>query len=114
MKRMLRTVAVLIAVGLSSQHAQAVRGFLSGNKLYDYITGSDVTLQQDAVGYVGGVADAEESTPNKPRFCMPEQVSRGQARDIVRNYLSAHPELRHYSASSLVVNSFIAAFPCPK
>ena len=108
----LRTLAVLIGIGFSSQHTQA-GVFLSGNTLYGYINGSNPYDQNDALGFISGIADAE-TTLDKQRFCMPDQVSRGQAKDIVTNYLSAHPELRHYSAAYLAVTSFIAAFPCRK
>jgi hypothetical protein len=38
---------------------------------------------------------------------MPKAVARQQAIDVARQFLTAHPELRHLSAASLVVGALI-------
>ena len=45
---------------------------------------------------------------------MTHGVTLSQILDVANQYLAAHPELRHYNASYLVITSFITAFPCTK
>lgn len=62
------------------------------------------------LGYVSGVDDAEAGDD----ICVPEEVTRSQARDIVVRYLQANQELRNYSAASLVRDALFAVFPCKR
>ena len=44
--------------------------------------------------------------------CAPQKVTLGQIADIVCRHLTAHPETRQMSATDLVTESFVKAFPC--
>lgn len=45
-------------------------------------------------------------------YCNPAEVELRQHRDIVVNYLLAHPERRHETARGLALDAFREAFPC--
>jgi hypothetical protein len=45
-------------------------------------------------------------------ICIPNGVTGGQMIAIIRNYLQAHPENRHWPAASLVWNALIEKYPC--
>ena len=47
------------------------------------------------------------------RACIPKGVSAIQTKDIVKNWLQAHPEQRHYAAYTTVARIVAEAFPCP-
>lgn len=47
-----------------------------------------------------------------PHDCLPDGVKLGQLVAVVNKYVRAHPEDRHYSASSLVRRAVDIAFPC--
>ena len=113
MKLKLQAAAVLIGISLSYQNAHAGSFFLSGNDLYTYINGDNAYDKGSALGFVVGIADGEESQ-KRPRICISDQVTRGQVRDVVKKYLTEHPEQRHFTAASLVIESLMAAFPCQK
>jgi len=49
-----------------------------------------------------------------PKICLPKGATTAQLTDIVRKYLTDHPENRHYNAESLVILSVRNAFPCKK
>ena len=54
------------------------------------------------------------NTPTLPRlYCIPLTVTANQITDVVKKYLNDHPEQRHYSAVSLILDSMTNAFPCP-
>lgn len=64
-------------------------------------------------GFVSGVAHVIGSNSiNGYTACFPENVSYGQLRRVAVNHLEKHPDLLHYSASSLVAEAFATAFPC--
>jgi Rap1a immunity proteins len=46
------------------------------------------------------------------KFCAPAGGSPIQVRDIVVNYLVAHPELRQYAAPWLIQQALSAVWPC--
>ena len=43
--------------------------------------------------------------------CTPPEVAYGQIRDIVQNYLRAHPETRHESVRTLALDALKESFP---
>ena len=47
-------------------------------------------------------------------YCSPPEAELRQHRDVVVNYLLAHPERRHESARALALDAFRDAFPCLK
>ena len=47
-----------------------------------------------------------------PAICRLPGLTAIQASDVVRRYLSEHPELRHNSAASLIFVAMAEVFPC--
>jgi hypothetical protein len=45
-------------------------------------------------------------------FCPPNDITVGQAADIVFKYLDSHPEIRNIQANFLVVKAMTDAYPC--
>jgi Rap1a immunity proteins len=68
------------------------------------------------LGYVLGAYDAFNTTSrvegNIVILCPPEDLTKGQIRDIVVKYLEENPETRHESASDLVMLALSKAYPC--
>jgi hypothetical protein len=82
--------------------------FLDGNGLLSRMNDSESIPKMVALGYVQGVADVYA----RVKVCAPQNVTAGQARDVVKQYLELNPERRHYSADSLVVNALSQVWPC--
>jgi Rap1a immunity proteins len=101
MKRFIAVVFVVPAIA----HAE----FWSGNDLYTRLTSSDPVSQMLALGYIVGAADATTNVS----ICPPRGIATtGQTKDIVYQFLTAHPETRHYSADSLVNFALKQIWPC--
>jgi len=82
--------------------------FMDGNGLLSRMNDSETVPRVAALGYVQGAADVYVGT----KICMPKNVTAGQARDVVKQYLEINPEKRHYSADSLVLNALAQVWPC--
>lgn len=95
-------IALILAMS-SLAHAE----FWDGNTLLSRISGS-VGEQNVATGYVMGVADVHHNTTQ----CAPEGVTSGQIRDMVRNYLTNTPAVRHLPADLLVLHVLKGTWPC--
>lgn len=91
----------------------AASGFYSGNEIYNMCQGPGKHL-----GYIAGVWDtliAMHELDIAPKvFCSSNDVTLGQAGDVVCRYLERHPEKRHLSASSLVGSALLEAWPCAR
>jgi hypothetical protein len=68
---------------------------------------------------VEGVADAltavtslKENGYEVPSACPPKDVVVEQARDVVMQFLTAHPEIRHEAVAGHALLALQAAFPC--
>lgn len=101
MKRVLLTLALVA----TTAHAE----FYNGNELLRMMRGNS-TEQAAAYGYVVGVNDAL----HKITLCIPNGVTVGQANDVVRAYLEANPQVRHFSGDSVVAAALMAVWPCKK
>ena len=109
--------AILLAVVLCCFVASKAEAdhFYTGNKLYEWCheldwkpTALNVQATSYCEGYVMGAVDAL----NGRGFCIsPGAVSR-QVVEIVAQYLSQHPENRHYGATVLVSQALKEKFPC--
>jgi hypothetical protein len=66
--------------------------------------------------YVEGVLDGRDFgvTSGYPPYLIPDDVTVGQITDVVRNYLSKHPEHRNWIAPSLIEQALSTAWPAPK
>jgi hypothetical protein len=101
--------------------------FMNGNKLL--ATCESPSNLDICLGYIEGVADELVSikslkipfrAPNgnmvifmHDSSCRPLEVTAGQAKDVVVQYLQNHPELRHLAATTSIYLALEKAFPCP-
>jgi hypothetical protein len=91
--------------------------FVSGNELFRICHDS---AQGDCRAYVMGVTDSfmvanalKASGLAIPSFCPPKgHLVPEQVRDIVVQYLTAHPATRHTAATHEALAALQAAFPC--
>ena len=108
-------VAALVVLVLVSASAQAIDSWADGNELKK-MCHSEANFDQ---GVCGGFAIAVAGiVDNYPvagyRTCIPSGVLAGQLNNIMVKFLDDHPERLHYAATSLAVEAFVEAFPCPK
>lgn len=103
---MMWRVVLLLALGpWSVAHAD----FKDGNDLYeDMRTGGARYL--NVIGYITGVAD----TLRGVTFCPQNNVTAGQLTDLVRDFLYANPDKRHYTASSIISVVISDVWPCKR
>jgi hypothetical protein len=99
---------ILIPLALLSGLAHAE--FNDGNKLLSDLRESGYVVPSVALGYIMGVADVVRGT----QWCPPENVTAGQIRDMVRNYLEAYPNIRHYTGDAIVIRVLSVNWPCAK
>lgn len=102
MKKIIITISLATA---GAAHAE----FLDGNKLLDMLRG-DVVASSMALGYITGVADSVDGSV----YCPPGNVTTGQLRDMVRNFLERQPQFRAATGDTIVRAVAQAAFPCKK
>ena len=103
-KLILTTFLTLLSLAASAQ-------FNSGNKLLaDMNDTSSSVNRMHALGYVVGVVDSL----NRIMFCIPSNATAGQLHDMVHNYLTAVPAIRHKPADVIISDALGIAFPCPK
>ena len=100
----------------------AEAAFLTGNELLRRCSSSSYN-QGLCHGYIEGVLDEGELANtqknlnryflrSKWRVCIPIAVRSAQLEDIVKKFLTNEPEIRHFSAASLVGAALANAFPC--
>ena len=95
------TLAVLLLCS-----APASAQFFDGEDLHEGCTAGEQSFGAGlCLGYIVGIMDARES-------CVPDSVDLGQIRRTVKLYLKVHPELRRYSAESLVRRALKESYPC--
>ena len=87
----------------------------SGDDLWAACTGSGSEELGNCSGYVAGVADtlAMMYTLGMTKVaCTPMKTTVSQLVDVVVNELRSRPEVRQYSAASIVGAALKRAFPC--
>jgi hypothetical protein len=66
--------------------------------------------------YIHGIADLHETFTDWKRinkeWCLPDKINSDQLVRVVVKHLQKYPEDLHMTASGLVANAFIEAFPC--
>ena len=60
-------------------------------------------------GFVAGVAD---SALDGNTYCSPADATLGKFYDVTLAYLRAHPEALQKTASTVVLEALVAAYPC--
>jgi hypothetical protein len=76
-------------------------------------------VQQICRAYVEGVTDTIVGVTGLkanglaiPSVCPPKDIVSDQVKDVVVQYLTAHPETRHRAAANEALSALQAAFPC--
>ena len=95
--------------GLLIAPSVAMAEFWDGNSLLQRMNSDNAHERVQAMGYVMGVHDVF----SKVSVCSPQNITVGQLRDLVKDYLERNPAIRHYSADSLAVNIMKQTWPCP-
>ncbi len=98
--------AALITLALVAGGARAE--FMDGNTLLGDLRGDTPSARSFGLGYIVGVADALRNVA----FCPPDNVTAGQIRDMVRNYLDNTPAARHHTGDVIVTNVLKSVWPC--
>ena len=113
LKVLVLATGLLWPVSVSSQQA---RFFATGNDLFRFCSAGGATSESLCNGYVAGVVDTvgvfEAIFGVTKITCVEKNVSNEQVKQIVMQYLTAHPETRHLGAAGLVFAALQPAFPC--
>ena len=107
------TLIAVVLLGFVPSEAEAAAAWINGNELWTWCQKTvgknfEPLGAGSCSGFIAGVLDAL----NGSSMCVPESVTRGQQIDVVRLYLGAHPEQRHYGGAVLVAMAFQEKFPC--
>ena len=91
--------------------------WIDGNQLWETCGSTiDGHVPAGCFMYVAGSLDNYEIMKRfvgrDPVICRNQGLTPIQAADVVRRYLSEHPESRHSAAASLVFVAMAKAFPC--
>lgn len=123
-------IAALAAVFLMSHATPALASFESGNELHEKCTERDGSFGRAyCLGFVAATVDAHTETllrnlvanmdkegfgemNFKRSFCLRQNVTLGQLRDVVAQYLERRPAVRDKAAAQLVIDALQEAFPC--
>jgi hypothetical protein len=97
-----------------------VTQFVDGNDLFRLCSDhGHAGAQGECLGYVVGLADAfrvanaiKANGFAWPSTCPPKDLAPDQARDIMVQWLTAHPATRHNAATHEALAALLAAFPC--
>lgn len=108
-----RFVHVFVCLGFLHP---AYANILDGNELRVRCESSRIESLNTCMGYLAGVADAEDAAPSwrmeKPLFCLPRATSANDLRQVIVAHFRAHPEEEDLNAAIVVGNAFVEAFPC--
>ena len=101
--------------------AFAAVNYVSGNKLFELLkeiknpNSTNYIGGGVAIGYLEGIVDSTNgilNTTSGAKFCVPNGVSANQLIDITYTYFEQNPQLRHFTADSLVAAALQKSFPC--
>lgn len=99
-------VAILLTTTAISTGAWAQAW--DGNTLHNNLSSEKGLQRLLALGYLMGVSDTIHSVV----FCPPNEVTVGQIRDMVGNYLRDTPDKRHLGAEVLIGLVLRSKWPC--
>lgn len=110
--------AMGLAIGVSSPGAVLAEDRLatmSGNYIHTACNSDDIGELSACAYYVIGILDGIkliDTITNNNKLCIPGAVTNQQIVDVVRDYVRERPEIRHQSASTMVLASLLGQFPC--
>lgn len=104
----MKYIILCLALVAGSAHAY----FKDGNKLLSELNNNSGTQVLPAIGmgYITGVTDALLGITH----CPPDNITAGQIRDMVKNYLENTPAIRHLPANQIVSHVLKSVWPCEK
>jgi hypothetical protein len=110
--------AAAAAISCSNVAAQSeTLTFKDGNSLYRDCTSESSVLQAACGGYIIGVSDSHQAIFSaldaSPSYCLRTGVNVTQLKDVVVQFLQRNPQLRDYSAPTVIIPALQEAFPCP-
>jgi len=90
---------------------------ISGNEFQTLCTYEAATFDAGmCMGYLQGVHEVYKSfaslTETNRFYCLPDNVTYGQAKQISLKYLEENPEILHLLAAQSIVLALTKAFPC--
>ena len=91
--------------------------FFNGNSFLAVCESDAFAERNTCRAYLGGIVD-NHNTLNKWKllttklFCTPLEVTAIQLAKVFVKYANDNPQDLHLSASSVVINAFVKAFPC--
>lgn len=112
-----RCLAAACMVFLASNPVRADVDLKSGNGLQSECSTTEGISYGYCVGFVNGTiteSRAMSTSYGKPQsFCLPDGVTYAQIVQVVRLYMTQHPEKLQNPANDLVFGAVVKAFPCP-
>lgn len=81
--------------------------FFTGNQLLTKINGDSLD-RIHAIGYIQGAVDAYGGAT----ICPPPTVTAGQLMDMIKNYLTNTPAVRHRAADVIIMEALEPVWPC--
>jgi hypothetical protein len=122
MKRLSVTFAAVLLVGaLSPQTANGQATFLvisTVDDLYRNCKSNDAAALASCLGYIQGVAGGIQTdralAKSTSPFCMSNQVTLEQSKNVVIAFVDKDPSIRSKYAAGAVEFALIGAFPCGK
>ena len=112
MKNKIKKIIIFLVVLLISFNVFAT-SFYSGNDLKRKVNSTDPFESGFSYGYISAVSDSlYKSRIAGFQMCLPKEVELGQLIDVVKIFLDTHPNLLHFTASSLVAKALQDAYPC--
>jgi hypothetical protein len=103
--------SAIIATPLWIAAADNAPALLTGSQLMDACKRSDA-YGGYCGGYVAGMADSMTAKRPHPAACFPHRVAAEQLVNVVKLYLSQHPEKSHFGAFEGIFLALQSAFPC--
>jgi hypothetical protein len=110
---MLARILVGIIISCSISVESKADRFETGNSLYRRCV--NTLSKHDNIfchAYLIGVADALHSKSKLSNVCIPDSVLTGHVKQVVIEFISINPKMRHYSAEKLAEFAISQAFPC--
>jgi hypothetical protein len=74
---------------------------------------NDAILQGECGGIVTTLIFFSETLPPKVRFCMPREVTNGQAVRVIVTFMNANPSRLHEDFKRIAGEALHNAWPCP-
>ena len=100
-----------LLLGLMFACTTATAQYVDGNSLHNDLSSEKTNLKMYALGYIAGVADVLLLSDV---LCMHVDVTQGQIRDVVKNFLDSNPQSRNLPASLLVQVALGKYWQCPE